>query len=140
MTRTQAGIPDIAAFLIGLHSRTLAQQSNTGFQTIEESGANPLRLDLDTVNVLNANAAARRASLAESAPKGYWIQGWNDPQQTFTWKVQVPRASEQIVDMAKNAKVHHVALSFNLLMYEGGTVLPASLDAVKLFGKTVRGG
>ena len=37
------------------------------------------------------------------------------------------------------AKAHHVALSFNLLMYEDGTVSPASLDAVKLFGKTVRG-
>lgn len=48
--------------------------------------------------------------------------------------------SEQIVDMAKYAKAHHVALSFNLLMYEDGTVSPASLDAVKLFGKTVRGG
>jgi hypothetical protein len=47
--------------------------------------------------------------------------------------------SEQIVDMAKYAKAHHVALSFNLLMYEDGTVWPASLDAVKLFGKTVRG-
>jgi hypothetical protein len=47
--------------------------------------------------------------------------------------------SEQIVDMAKYAKAHHVALSFNLLMYEDGTVSPASLDAVKLFGKTVRG-
>ena len=48
--------------------------------------------------------------------------------------------SEQIVDMAKNARAHHVALSFNLLMYEDGTVSPASLEAVKLFGKTVRGG
>ena len=47
--------------------------------------------------------------------------------------------SEQIVNMAKGAKAHHVALSFNLLMYEDGTVSPASLDAVKLFGKTVRG-
>jgi hypothetical protein len=47
--------------------------------------------------------------------------------------------SEQIVDMAKYAKAHHVALSFNLLMYEDGTVSPASLDAVKLFGRTVRG-
>ena len=47
--------------------------------------------------------------------------------------------SEQIVNMAKGAKAHHVALSFNLLMYEDGTVSPASIDAVKLFGKTVRG-
>ena len=47
--------------------------------------------------------------------------------------------SEQIVNMAKNAKAHHVALSFNLLMYEDGTVSPASLEAVRLFGKTERG-
>jgi hypothetical protein len=47
--------------------------------------------------------------------------------------------SEQIVNMAKYAKAHRVALSFNLLMYEDGTVSPASLDAVKLFGKTIRG-
>lgn len=47
--------------------------------------------------------------------------------------------SEQIVNMAKGAKAHHVALSFNLLMYEDGTVSRASLDAVKLFGKTIRG-
>jgi hypothetical protein len=46
--------------------------------------------------------------------------------------------SEQIVDMAKYAKAHHVTLSFNLLMYEDGNVSPASIDAVKLFGKTVR--
>lgn len=50
-----------------------------------------------------------------------------------------PFTPEQIVDMAKYAKDHHVALSFNLLMYEDGTVSPASLNAVKRFGKTVRG-
>jgi len=41
--------------------------------------------------------------------------------------------------MAKNAKAHHVAISFDILMYEDGSVSPASLDAIKLFGKTIRG-
>lgn len=44
----------------------------------------------------------------------------------------------QIVEMAKQAKAHHLALSFNLLMYEDGSVSPASLEMVKLFGETVR--
>jgi hypothetical protein len=60
------------------------------------------------------------------------------------WKpdttIAEPRfTSEQIVEMAKAAKAHHVPLSFDLLMYEDGTVSAASLDAIKLFGKTVRG-
>jgi hypothetical protein len=46
---------------------------------------------------------------------------------------------EQMVEMAKNAKAHHVAISFDILMYEDGSVSPASLDAIKLFGKTIRG-
>jgi hypothetical protein len=41
--------------------------------------------------------------------------------------------------MATNGKEDHVAISFNLPMYEDGRVSPASLDAVKLFGHTVRG-
>ena len=99
MTKPQAGILIIAALLIGLHSRTAAQQSNAGPQTIAHSGANPLQLDPGTVNVLKANVAARSASLAESAPKGFWIQSWNDPQQTFAWTVQVPQAGEYSVDV-----------------------------------------
>jgi len=41
--------------------------------------------------------------------------------------------------MAQYSKEHRVALSFNLLMYEDGTVSPASLETVRLFGKTLRG-
>jgi hypothetical protein len=51
------------------------------------------------VNVLKANAAARNATTTESAPKGMWIQSWSDPQQTFAWKVQAPRAGEYSVDV-----------------------------------------
>jgi hypothetical protein len=51
------------------------------------------------VNVLKANAAARSATTAESTPKGMWIQSWSDPQQTFAWKVQAPRAGEYSVDV-----------------------------------------
>jgi hypothetical protein len=99
MTKPQAGILVITALLIGFDSRTAAQHSNAGPQTLGQSGANPLQLDPDTVNVLKANVAARSASLAESAPKGFWIQSWNDPQQTFAWKVQVPQAGEYSVDV-----------------------------------------
>jgi len=99
MSRAQAGILVIAAFLTGLHSRSAAQQPSTGPQTIEQSDANPLRLNPDTVNVLKADVAARSASLKESAPKGFWIQNWNDPQQTFAWKVQAPQAGEYSVEV-----------------------------------------
>jgi hypothetical protein len=97
MANPQAGILVITAVLIGLHSCAAAQQSNAGLQSIAQSGANPLELDPDTVNVLKANVAARSASLAESVPKGFWIQSWNDPLQTFAWKVQVPQAGEYSV-------------------------------------------
>ena len=99
MTKPQAGILVITALLIGLLSRTAAQHSNAGPKTIAQSGANPLQLDPDTVNVLKANVAARSASLAESSPKGFWIQSWNDPQQTFAWKVHVPQTGEYAVDV-----------------------------------------
>jgi hypothetical protein len=97
MIKPQAGILFIAALLIGAHSP--AQQSNAEPQTIAQSGANPLPLDPNTANVLKANLAARSVSTAESAPKGFWIQSWSDPQQTFAWKVQVPQASEYSVDV-----------------------------------------
>src|ERR1035441_1144772 len=99
MIKPQAGILVIAALLIGLHSRTAAQQSNAGPQIIAQSGDDLLQLYPDMVNVLKANVAARSASLAESAPKGFWIQSWNDPQQTFAWKVQVPQAGEYSLDV-----------------------------------------
>ena len=82
MKRPQAGILLIVALLIVLHSRVAAQQSAAGSQTITQSGADPLQLDPNTVNVLKANVATRSASTAESAPKGVWIQSWYDPQQT----------------------------------------------------------
>lgn len=47
--------------------------------------------------------------------------------------------SEQIIHMAQDAKQHKVALTFNLLKYEDGTVSPDSLDAVWLLRKTLRG-
>src|ERR1039458_8118821 len=99
MTKPRAGILVIAALLIGLPPRTAAQQSNAGREAIAQSGANPLPLDPNTVNVLKANAAARSATTAESAPKGMWIQSWSDPQQTFAWKVQIPKADKYSVDV-----------------------------------------
>jgi len=99
MTEPRVGILVIAALLIGLHPRTAAQELDPAPQTIAQSGADPLPLDPNTVNVLKANAATRSANTAESAPKGMWIQSWSDPQQTFAWKVQAPRASEYSVDV-----------------------------------------
>ena len=99
MTRRQAGILVIATFLIEVPFCTVAQQTNAELQTIAQSGANPLQLDPNTVNVLKANAAARSATTAESAPKGMWIQSWNDTQQRFAWEVQAPRADKYSVDM-----------------------------------------
>ncbi len=54
------------------------------------------------------------------------------------WQHRRPFRSEKIVSMAKYAKARHLALSFNLLMYEDGTVSPDSLEAVRLFGETAR--
>jgi hypothetical protein len=99
MTKLQSGILLISALCLGLHSRAAVQQSNAGPQTVAQSGPNPLQLNPNTVNVLKANVAARSASLAESAPKGFWIQSWNDSQQAFAWKVQVPQADEYSVDV-----------------------------------------
>jgi Alpha-L-fucosidase len=90
MTKPQTGIVVIAVLLIGLHSAG---------QAIAPRGASSLQFDPDTVNVLKANVAARSASLAESAPKGFWIQSWNDPQQTFAWTVQLPQTGEYSVSV-----------------------------------------
>lgn len=101
MKRPQVAIPLVlaAALLGGLHSRVAARQSASGSQVVAQSGIDPLPLDPNTVNALKANMAARNASTAESAPKGMWIQNWNDPQQTFAWRVQVPRADDYSVDV-----------------------------------------
>ena len=98
MTKPQAVILVFAALLSGTHSRAVAQSSAEP-QTTAQSGANPLPLDPNTVNVLKANAAARSTTTAESAPKGMWIQSWNDPQQTFAWTVQAPKADKYSVDV-----------------------------------------
>ena len=101
MKSPQVAIPLVlvTALLGGLHWRVVARQSASGSQIIAQSGIDPLPLDPNTVNVLKANVAARSASTAESAPKGMWIQSWNDPQQTFAWKVQVPKADKYSVDV-----------------------------------------
>ena len=99
MTRRQAAISFIATLLIGVPSGTAAQESNPAPQAVAQSGANPLPLDPNTVNVLKANVAARSATTAEGAPKGMWIQSWSDPQQTFAWKVQATQAGKYSVDV-----------------------------------------
>ena len=99
MIRPPVGILFIAALLIGVHSRSAAQQSTAEPQTIAESGAIPLRLDPNAVNALKANVAARSASTVESEPKGMWIQSWNNPQQIFAWKVQALQADDYSVDV-----------------------------------------
>ncbi len=104
MTKPQArilqfGILLVAALPIGLDSRTTAQKPSAAPQTIAQSGADPLPLDPNKVNVLKANASARSATTAESSPKGMWIQNWSDPQQTFSWEIQTPRADKYSVDV-----------------------------------------
>ena len=99
MTKPQAGILMIAALLIGLNSQTAAQQPNVESQTIPQSGDVPLQLSINTVNILKANVAARSATLTESEAKGFWIQSWNDPQETFAWKVQVANSGEYSLDV-----------------------------------------
>ena len=101
MKRPQAAILHalVAALLAGSHSHVAAQQSMSGSGVIAQSGSDPLPIDPKTVNVLKANVAARTASTAESAPEGFWIQSWNDPQQTFTWRIRVPLADDYTVDV-----------------------------------------
>jgi hypothetical protein len=83
-----------AVFLIGSHGLIAAPQTGNESQTIAQSGADPLPIIPSAVNVLKANLAERSSSTAESEPKGFWIQGWNDPHQSFLWRIQVPRAGE----------------------------------------------
>lgn len=54
--------------------------------------------------------------------------------------ISKPRyTAEQIVRMAQNAKQHKVALTFNLLMYNDGSVSSDPLNAVRQFGKAIHG-
>jgi len=60
------------------------------------------------------------------------------------WKpetiIQPPRfTDEQIADLVKNAAVQRKALSFNLLMYEDGSVSPQSLERMRTVRKIIRG-
>ena len=88
-----------AVFLIGSHCLIAAPQTGGESQTIAQSGADPLPIIPSAVNVLEANLAERSSSTAESEPKGFWIQGWNDPHQSFQWKIQVPRAGDYSIDV-----------------------------------------
>jgi len=60
------------------------------------------------------------------------------------WKpdttISPPRfTGEQIETMVRNAKERRFVLSFNLLMYEDGSVSPASLEGLRLVRKVARG-
>ena len=94
MSRAQVTSMVAAVFLIGSHCLIVAPQTRDESQTIVQSGADPLPIVPSAVNVLKASLAERSLSTAESVPKGFWIQGWNDSQQIFQWRVQVPRAGE----------------------------------------------
>ena len=99
MKRLQAGILLVVAVLVGSCLRVGAQQPSVSAQIVGQSGIDPLPLSPNMVNALKANVAARGASLAESAPKGMWIQSWNDQQQEFAWRIQVPQAEDYSVDV-----------------------------------------
>ena len=88
-----------AVFLIGSHCLIAAPQTGDESQTIAQSGADPVPIIPSAVNLLKANLAERSSSTAESEPKGFWIQAWNDPHQSFQWSVQVPRAGEYSIDV-----------------------------------------
>jgi hypothetical protein len=94
LSTAQVAIMVAAVFLIGSHGLTAAPQTGDQSQTIAQSGADPLPIIPSAVNVLKANLAERSSSTAESEPKGFWIQGWNDPHQSFHWRIQVPRAGD----------------------------------------------
>jgi alpha-L-fucosidase len=55
-------------------------------------------------------------------------------------KIDSPRFSrEQMTALVNNARERKLALSFNLLMYEDGSVSPESLDMMKYVRKIIRG-
>jgi len=55
-------------------------------------------------------------------------------------KINPPRwTKDQVAKMVKNAMEHKLALSFNLLMYEDGSVSPASLEMMRHVRKVVHG-
>lgn len=55
-------------------------------------------------------------------------------------KINSPRFSkEQIASLVKNAAGQKKALSFDLLMYEDGSVSPESLDVLRSLRMEIRG-
>ena len=55
-------------------------------------------------------------------------------------KINPPKwTKDQVSKMVKNAVEHKLALSFNLLMYEDGSVSPASLEMMRHVREIVRG-
>ncbi len=101
-----------AVLLMGSHCLIAAPPIRDEVQTIAQSGADPLPIDPNTVNVLKASLAERSLSTAESMPKGFWIQGWNDSQQIFQWRVQVPRAGDYAIDvLVSGAPGSHIEIT-----------------------------
>ncbi len=98
MSCSHAGI--LAAVLLFLSGNPIIlSEACAQEQAIPQSGAVPLPINPSEVNALKANVAARSASTQESEPRGVWIQNWNDPQQSFAWKIAVPRADDYFVDV-----------------------------------------
>lgn len=99
MSRTYAAGLASLIFIFGSHGLARASFPLDQPQTIAQSGADPLILLPDAVNQLKAGIAERSASTEESRPEGVWIQGWNNSQQKFRWRVQSPQAGEYSVDL-----------------------------------------
>jgi len=99
MSRVQVASIITAFFLIGSHCLNAAPQTGDESQTVRQDSADSLAMNPSAVNVLKANLAKRSPTTAESRPIGFWIQGWRDPQQSFSWSVESPQAGEYSVDV-----------------------------------------
>lgn len=99
MSRTRVASIIAAFFFIGLHCLNAAPQTRDESKTVVQNNADSFVMNANGVTMLKASVANRSASTAESEPKGMWIQGWNDPQQSFSWRVQSPRTGEYSVDV-----------------------------------------
>jgi acetyl esterase/lipase len=51
------------------------------------------------LNFLKAPLAEYTASLRESSPRGFWVQGWNKPEQFFRWSLTSPSAGNYVVEV-----------------------------------------
>ena len=58
----------------------------------------PVVLNPGDLNFLKAPLAEYTASLRESSPRGFWVQGWNTTEQFFRWTVTAPAAGSYVVD------------------------------------------